>query len=78
MEDIFVTNKNFGKCIVVCFFRDVAIVEIPNNYEKYVVTIGLSIKNNSWQQGYYCKNFKQAAEVFNKILEDFYMVSFLV
>ena len=77
MEEIYVMNRNFGKCTVLCFFRNVAILELEHNYEKYVVAVGLSIKENSWQYGYYYREFKDAAKVFNNILEDFYMVSFI-
>ena len=78
MDEIYIENKTFGKCTVICFFRDVAIVELPRDYEKFVVTIGLSIKNNRWNRGFYCKSFKDAGVVFNNLLEDFYMVSLKV
>lgn len=44
MEDLNIYHKKFGKCKVVALFRDVALVELKNNVEKYVVTIGLSKK----------------------------------
>ena len=71
-------RNRFGECKVICHLKDVAIVELENNYEKYVVTLGLSIKTGSWQRGFYCKNLKEASEVFNKIIEEFYMAVFKI
>ena len=75
---IFLKNKNFGKCEIICHFKEVAIIEIENNTEEYVVAIGFSIKYGNWTRGIYCRSLKNAGEVFNSILEDFYMVSFKI
>lgn len=75
---IYLENKRFGKCEIICTFKEVAIIELEKNFEKYVVAIGFSIKNGNWIKGIYCKNFKDAGEIFNSILEDFYMVSFKI
>jgi len=71
-------SKNFGKCEILCFFKDVAIVQLEKNIEKYVVTVGLNYKTKSWINGYYCKSLKVAGKIFNNLLEDFYMVSFKI
>lgn len=71
-------SKNFGKCEILCFFKDIAIIELEKNVEKYVVTVGLNYKSKSWNNGYYCKSLKVAGEIFNNLLEDFYMVSFKI
>ncbi len=75
---LYFESKSFGKCEVLCFFKDVAIVELEKNTEKYVVTVGLDFKNKRWNNGYYCKNLKIAGEIFNDLLENFYMVSFKI
>ena len=75
---IYLENKRFGKCEIIRSFKEVAIIELEKNFEKYVVAIGFSIKNGNWTKGFYCKNFKDAGEIFNSILEDFYMVSFKI
>lgn len=75
---IYLKNKSFGKCEIICHFKEVAIIELGNRIEKYVVAIGFSIKNGNWTKGFYCKNFKDAGEIFNSILEDFYMISFKI
>ena len=59
-------------------FKDVAIVQLEKNIEKYVVTVGLNYKTKSWINGYYCKSLKVAGKIFNNLLEDFYMVSFKI
>lgn len=71
-------DNNFGKCEVICHLMDVAIIKLENNFEKYVVTIGLSIPSKKWERGYYCNSFKVASEIFNKIIEDFYMATFKI
>lgn len=75
---IYLNNKSFGKCEIICHFKEVAIIELENNIEKYVVAIGFSIKNGNWIKGIYCKNLKDAGKIFNSILEDFYMVLFKI
>lgn len=75
---MFFNSKRFGKCEIICHFKDVALIELENNYEKYVVTINLSTDKGIWQHGFYYKNLKDAGDVFNNILEDFYMVSFKI
>ena len=75
MSDLYIENRTLGKCMIICFFKDLAIVELPNNYEKYVVTIGLSIKNNSWRQGYYFVDFEHAVDVFKNLVKEFYMLN---
>ena len=42
---IYLENKRFGKCEIICTFKEVAIIELEKNFEKYVVAIGFSIKN---------------------------------
>ena len=74
MEDLYIYHKQFGKCKVVTLFRDIGMVELNNNVEKYVVTIGLSRKNNSWLKGFYYKNYDDAITAFGYFLEDFYEV----
>ena len=74
MEDLYIYHKKFGKCKVVALFRDVALVELKNNVEKYVVTIGLSKKNNAWLKGMYYKTFDDALSAFGYFLQDFYEV----
>lgn len=71
-------NKNFGRCEIICLFKDIAIIELENNIEKYVITVGLDFENKCWHRGYYCKSLKLAGEIFNNLLEDFYMVSFKI
>ena len=75
---IYLKNKIFGRCEIICYFKEVAIIELENNIEKYVVAIGFSIKSGNWTRGIYCKSLKNAGEIFNSILEDFYMVSFKI
>ncbi len=78
MSMICFNNKNFGRCEIICFFKDVAIIELEKNIEKYVVTVGLNYTTKSWKNGYYCKSLKIAGEIFNDLLEYFYMVSFKI
>ena len=73
---VFLENKRFGKCKIIGTFKEVAIIELEKNFEKYVVAIRFSIKNWNWTKGFYYKNLKDAGEIFNSILEDFYMVLF--
>lgn len=75
---IYLKHKKLGKCEVICHYKDVGIVELKNNYEKYVVAINLSAEKGIWRKGIYCKSLKDAGEVFNNILEYFYMVSFKI
>lgn len=75
---MFFNSRNFGKCEVICHFKDVALIELEDNYEKYVVTIDLSIKKGTWKHGFYFNNLKDAGDAFNSILEDFYMVFFKI
>lgn len=74
MEDLYIYHKQFGKCKVIALFRDIALVELKNNMEKYVVTIGLSRKNNSWLKGHYCKSFDNALDEFCNLLSNFYEI----
>ncbi len=71
-------NKNFGKCEIICFFKDVAIIELGRNEEKYVVTIGFNLDTKSWNNGYYCKDLKTAGGIFNNLIGYFYMASFKI
>lgn len=71
-------TERFGKCEVICHFREIALVKLEKNYEKYIVTIGLSIENKNWLNGIYCNNIKEAEEIFSKYVKDFYMVSFKI
>lgn len=71
-------HKDFGRGEILCLFKDIAIIELENNIEKYVITVGFDFENKCWHRGYYCKNFKLAGEIFNNLLEDFYMVSFKI
>ena len=36
---IYLENKRFGKCEIICTFKEVAIIELEKNFEKYVVAI---------------------------------------
>lgn len=71
-------SRKFGKCEIVCLFKDIAIIELEKNNEKYVVTVGFNFEKKRWKYGYYCKELKTAGEIFNNILEDFYMVLFKI
>lgn len=71
-------NENFGKCEVLCLYKDIAIIVLEKNAEKYVVASGFEFYNKSWCRGYYCRTLKDAGEVFNSLLEDFYMVAFKI
>lgn len=71
-------SEKFGKCEILCFFKDVAIVELEKNIEKYLVTTELDFNNKRWNSGCYCKDFKLASQIFNNLLEIFYMVSFKI
>ena len=77
MNGIYIKNR-LGNCQLICFFRDIGIIELPNNYEKYVVAIGISITEKRWERGLYCLDFKEAAGIFNEILKDMYNASFKV
>ena len=74
MEDLYIYHKKFGKCKVLAFYQNIAILELKNNYEKFVVTIGLSKKTNSWQRGFYYKHYEDAFATYNNFLDDFYQV----
>lgn len=71
-------TENFGKCEVICLYKDVALVALENNYEKYVITVGLSLNNKNWLYGSYCKNFELAEDMFFNIIQDFYGISFKI
>ena len=74
MEDLYINHKKFGKCKIVAMFRDIAIVELKNNIEKYVVTIGLSKKKNAWLKGMYYRKIDDAMTAFGYLLQDFYEI----
>lgn len=65
MDDLYIYHKNFGKCKVLAFEKNIAIIKLERNYEQYVVTIGLSKKTNSWQQGFYFKTYDSAMDIYN-------------
>ena len=71
-------HKRFGKCDVICHYNDVAIVKLERNDEKYVVTIGLDTDKKKWLHGIYCKDLKEAGEIFNNLIEEFYMALFKI
>lgn len=71
-------NKIFGKCKVICFYKDIAIIELEKNDEKYVVASGFNFNDKKWCRGYYCKTLKDAGKAFNNLLEYFYMATFKI
>ena len=74
MEGLYIYHKRFGKCKVLAFCKDIAIIKVENNYEKFVVTIGLSKTTNSWTRGFYHKNYKDAISTYRNLLDRFYKI----
>ena len=74
MKDLYIYHERFGKCRVIAFFKDMAILRLQNNYDKYVVTIGLSRKYNNWRRGFYYKSLNDAISAFSCLLSDLYEV----
>ena len=60
MENVYFNHDNFGKCKILGFFKDVAIIELKNQVEKYVVAVGFSRKNRRWNSGYYYRDYDEA------------------
>lgn len=75
MDDLYINHKTYGKCKVIALFRDIALVELKKNVEKYVVTIGLSRKENNWLKGMYYRKFDDAITAFGYFLQDFYEIT---
>lgn len=74
MEGLYIYHKRFGKCEVLAFCKDIAIIKLEDNFEKFVVTIGLSNITNSWIKGSYHKNFKDAISTYRNLLDHFYKI----
>ena len=70
MDDLYIYHKTFGKCKVLAFFKDIAILKLEQNYEKYVVTTGLSVKKNSWSRGFYFKKYNDAIDIYNFLIDE--------
>ena len=70
MEDLYIYHENLGKCKVLAFEKDIAIVKLQRKYEQYVVTIGLSKRTNSWKRGFYFKTYDNALDIYNFLLDE--------
>lgn len=64
MGNIYFYHEHFGKCKVLGFFRNIAIIELKNQVEKYVVAVGFSRKERRWIKGFYYRDYDEAVSTY--------------
>ena len=70
MEDLYICHKNLGKCKVLAFAKNIAIIKLLRDYEQYFVTIGLSKRTNSWKHAFYFKTYDSALDIYNFLVDE--------
>jgi len=70
MEDLYINNSTFGKCKVICFEKNIALIELPCKHQNYAVTIGLSAKTNTWERGFFYKTYNAAVDIYNFLVDE--------
>ena len=70
MEDLYIYHKTLGKCKVLAFAKDIAIIKLQRDYEQYIVTIGLSKRRNNWKRGFYFKTYDSAIDIYNFLVDE--------
>ena len=65
MRNIYFYHNYYGKCKILGFFRDVAIIELKNQAKKYVVAVGFSRKYRRWNKGFYYNDYDDAVYTFS-------------
>ena len=64
MDKIYFKHEVYGKCKILGFFKSIAIIEIKNKVERYVVADGFSLKTKQWSKGYYFRNYDEAISAY--------------
>ena len=70
MDNIYFNHKRYGSCKIIGFYRRIAIIELKNNFEKFLVADGFSIRNKKWDRGYYFRDYEDARSAYKLLAFD--------
>ena len=60
METRMIYNKKYGKCELIGYFKNTALIKLKDRNDKYIVAVGFSLRNNDWNDCYYCSDYNDA------------------
>ena len=70
MKNMYFYHKMYGNCKIIGFYRRIALIELKNNFERFLVADGFSIKSTKWDRGYYFKDFEDAISAYKLLAFD--------